>query len=122
MPVGDYFKAEEFLCTCDRGAKCDAPKQIDMALLLKLNGIRRELGEPMHVNSGCRCPYWNGKVGGEPGSYHLEGKAADIACPNGDYMRRLIILALKHGITGIGIKKRMIHLDVRPTAPVVFGY
>lgn len=122
MAIGDYFKPEEFACKCDAGDQCAALKQIDMRLSLKLNGLRRELGEPIVINSGIRCEYWNEKKNGEPDSYHMKAMAVDVHCPSGTYMRRLLVLALKHNFTGIGIKKRMIHLDVRDEVAVIFGY
>lgn len=114
-----FFKPEEFSCKCGR-AECDAVP-VDMTAALKLEGLRLEFGEPMHINSACRCAFQNGAVGGKSDSQHLFGRAFDIHCPDGVYMRRLIILALKHGFS-IGVKARMLHLDVRPGVPVVFGY
>jgi uncharacterized protein YcbK (DUF882 family) len=35
-------------------------------------------GRSIHVNSWCRCPTHNKKVGGSSGSYHLRGWAVDI--------------------------------------------
>lgn len=119
MPIGNYFKPEEFQCGCGM-SKCGAP-QMDMTLVLKLNGLRREFGEAMHLNSASRCPAWNLKCGGAKDSFHLKGMAVDVRAPNGDYMRRLIVLALKHGFT-IGIMKHAVHLDTRPGPPIVFGY
>lgn len=114
-----FFKLSEFRCTCGR-AECDAPA-MDMTTLLKLEGLRLEFGEPMIVNSGSRCAFQNAKVGGAEASQHMLGRAVDIHCPDGSYMRRLLLLALKHGFS-IGVKKHMIHLDTRPGVPTVFGY
>lgn len=119
MPIGDYFKPEELKCGC-ADPKCDAA-QIDMTLLLKLNGLRREFGEGMVINSARRCAAWNLKVGGESHSWHLKGKAADVHCPDGIYMLRLALLALKHGFR-VGVKRRMLHLDVGDGPQVMFGY
>ncbi|MCM1503908.1 MAG: D-Ala-D-Ala carboxypeptidase family metallohydrolase [Muribaculum sp.] len=43
-----------------------------------LDPARRELGRPVYVNSGYRCPELNRAVGGVPKSYHLQGRAADL--------------------------------------------
>ena len=114
-----FFKLEEFKCPCGR-KECDAPA-MDMTTLLKLDGLRLELGESMQVTSGARCSFWNKRVGGADQSQHLLGRAVDISCPDGVYMRRLLLLAMKHGFS-VGVKKHLIHLDTRPGVPVVFGY
>ncbi len=115
-----FFKPEDFACKCG-SAECEAPKP-DMALLMKLDGLRLELGEPIHITSGSRCLVHNAAVGGTPDSQHLLGRAADVPCGNGDYAYRLVKLAIKAGFTGIGIKSHMVHLDVRAGTPVLFGY
>ncbi len=115
-----YFKPEELKCKCDRGDECDA-KPIDMAAWLKLEGLRREFNQGMVVTSACRCTYWNSKVGGEENSNHLLGLAFDIQCADGVYMLRLAMMALKHGFR-LGVKKRMLHLDVGAGPQVMFGY
>ena len=48
------------------------------ALLDRLEAIRGHFGAPVRVTSGTRCPAHNDAVGGEPGSMHLIGLAADI--------------------------------------------
>ncbi len=116
----DFFKPEEFRCKCDHGDECDAAP-VDMAAVLKLNGLRLEFGQAMTINSACRCAYWNQKQNGEDNSWHLVGKAFDIHCPDGIYMLRLVTLALKHGFR-VGIKKRMAHLDCGDGPQVIWGY
>lgn len=116
----EYFSDSEFDCKCNR-PDCDA-KPMDAFALIKLDGLRRELGEPIHLSSARRCKHHNKAVGGSESSQHLEGRAFDIISPDGDYMLRVVKLALKHGFTGIGIKARMVHLDTRPGQPLMFGY
>ena len=36
----------------------------------------------MTINSGCRCPEYNTKIGGVKDSAHIKGKAADILALN----------------------------------------
>lgn len=43
-----------------------------------LDPARELLGEPIHVNSGFRCPLHNAAVGGVAKSQHTLGEAADI--------------------------------------------
>lgn len=117
----DYFTDEEFLCNCDRGDKCDAPKKLDPIFRVKLNGVRLELGEPMEPTSGIRCAYWNQKKNGASDSQHLVANAADIHSRGGVYMRRLVTIAMKHGLT-VGVMQGAVHLDNRPGPPILFGY
>lgn len=114
-----HFKLEDFACKCGR-SECDAPP-VDMTAALKLDGLRLEFGEPMIVTSGCRCKVQNAIVGGVPNSFHTKGVAFDIKCPDGFYMRRLVLLALKHGFT-VGVGKGFVHLDTRPGPSLLFGY
>jgi uncharacterized protein YcbK (DUF882 family) len=106
-----FFKISEFACRCGR-PDCDAVP-IDMELCLKLDGLRLELNQAIHINSGTRCPFENLRVDGTPDSQHLLGKAVDIHCPDGAYMFRILELAIKHGFKGIGVKPHTIHLDIR---------
>lgn len=115
-----YFSLTEFACTCGR-KECDA-KPIDMETALKLDGLRREFGLPITITSGSRCLFHNRALKSKDTSQHLLGRAIDIHCPDGIYMRRLVVLALKHGFTGIGVKDGMVHLDTRTSTPVFFGY
>jgi uncharacterized protein YcbK (DUF882 family) len=118
----DYFTDDELACKCDRGDKCEARNlRLDPFFRMKINGIRRELGEAMVITSAIRCAYWNQKVGGALDSQHPKCNAVDVKSKAGDYMRRLIVVALKHGVS-IGIKRGMVHLDGRAGPPIVFGY
>ncbi len=121
----DFFKPSELACKCDRGSECDA-KPIDMAALLKLNGLRLEFGQPMTIDSARRCLYWQQKKGTakEPIlSQHVAGKAFDIAIRNGaESTGRLMMLAIRHGFAGIGVAKGFLHLDARDGPLMVWGY
>jgi len=43
-----------------------------------LQPLRDAWGQPLHVNSGYRCPKLNAAVGGAATSQHIKGEAADI--------------------------------------------
>lgn len=45
-----------------------------------LENVRMELGYPMHIDSGYRCPALNAAIGGAHDSAHLSGYAADFKC------------------------------------------
>lgn len=45
---------------------------------LVLDPVRKQLGTPISVTSGFRCPALNKRVGGVSNSQHLSGLAADL--------------------------------------------
>ena len=79
----DFFKREEFACKCGCGFDT-----VDAELLEVLTEIRFRFGEPVYINSGCRCEKHNKAVGGKQktgesaGSQHLYGRAADFVVRN----------------------------------------
>lgn len=106
----DYpnFAAYEFDCshTGDNEMKQD--------FMRRLQAIRTEYGKPMSVTSGYRSPEHPIEARKSAPGAHASGRAADIAVSGGDALR-VIELALKHGMTGIGVNQkgngRFIHLD-----------
>lgn len=54
-----------------------------------LEPARTMYGHPLIINSGYRTLKVNRAVGGKPGSYHVQGKAADIACSSEEQARIL---------------------------------
>ena len=46
-----------------------------------LEAVRALLGAPLEISSGYRCAALNEAVGGSGTSQHLQGLAADFACP-----------------------------------------
>lgn len=82
------FNRREFACKCGCGFDRIDPRVVAMA-----QKIRDAIGEPVRINSGCRCLKHNKAVGGvmaRPGSaggdsYHTEGKAADLSCTSGAF-------------------------------------
>lgn len=73
-----HFKRSEFACKCGCGKD-----NIDPVLVNHCETIRMAAGVALLVNSGVRCDKHNAKVGGVKGSYHTQGKAADIKCSLG---------------------------------------
>ena len=73
-----YFKREEFRCKCG-GQYCDGfPAEPKEAMVRIADRLRRNLGVPITVVSGLRCPTWNSIQGGVENSQHMYGEAADI--------------------------------------------
>lgn len=121
-----YFKREDFACKCGCGKN-----EIQDSFIAKLDDLREELGFPLKVNSGYRCPEHNRKVSGtgESGP-HTTGRAADLSVDRGRaYMT--VYVAMKNGFTGIGIQQkgagRYIHLDdlpndIKQPRPTIWSY
>lgn len=105
-----FFKMSEFNCKC-----CDK-RGGEMAknLVLKLDKMRHEIGEPIFINSGIRCYEHNRKVGGSTASAHLTGLAVDIHCMTSRKRFKLIESAMNNGINRIGVYRNFIHLDIDP--------
>ena len=108
-----YFTEEELAC---KGTdECDMhPEFMD-----KLIAVREDYNQPMIITSGYRHLAYNDTIGGAKNSPHLYGRAVDIKVAGGDALR-LIKMALRHGMTGVGVKqrgdhdRRFIHLDDMP--------
>ena len=81
-----YFKLSEFInsATAKRLSIDNMPtfEVVDNLNRLAdyLDGIRENLGVPILVSSGYRCPLLNKAVGGVSNSQHLKGLAADLLC------------------------------------------
>lgn len=112
--ITDHFSENEMKCK-GSGDCAMQPQFMDA-----LESIRVELGKPMVVTSGYRCPEYNDEVSssGLTGP-HTTGKAVDILCTGGVTME-IMRLAIKYGMTGIGVSqkgdhaKRFLHLDMLP--------
>jgi zinc D-Ala-D-Ala carboxypeptidase len=109
------FRREELQCRCGCGCFVYSDEFMD-----SLQALRNEFAAPMTISSGTRCPDHNCKVSHTgPEGPHTKG-AVDIAVA-GHQALKLVVLALKHGFTGIGVNQkgsaRFIHLDRLPNAP-----
>jgi zinc D-Ala-D-Ala carboxypeptidase len=109
-----YFTEDEVKC------KHTGLCHMDDDFMTKLDIIREEVGVPFIVTSGYRDkthPIEAKKT--TPGA-HASGKAVDILIRGKDALK-LIEVALKHGITGLGVKQqgdsRFIHLDTLDSEP-----
>lgn len=85
-----YFKYSDMLVsdTANKKHINNIPNELEifnniLTVLEQLDKIREELGYPIIITSGYRCPELNKAVGGVKNSHHLKGLAADIIW-NGD--------------------------------------
>ena len=112
MMITKNFSSNEMMCHC--GCK-DADMDPDFMKILQ--EIREDMNRPLKISSAVRCVKHNMKVSstGKTGP-HVYRKAADIIISGADALR-LIDVARKHGISGVGISqrgehaKRFVHID-----------
>lgn len=103
------FKKSEFSCKCSCGFS-----DIDYNLVVKLQRVRDEIGIPLKITSGCRCPSHNESVGGENFSSHISGFAADISCTD-SFKRMTLLPVLCREFRRVGVDGIFIHVDIDPT-------
>lgn len=74
----EFFDREEFRCKCG-GKYCNGfPAEPKETMVRIADRLRKNLGVPIRVISGLRCPTWNSIQGGVANSQHMYGEAADI--------------------------------------------
>lgn len=106
---GEYenFSKEEFDC------KHTGENKMQHEFMTVLQAIRTDYGKSMTVTSGYRSkkhPIEARKT--HSNGEHTQGRCADIACTTGTDRFTIVSLALKHGITRIGIAKNFVHLGI----------
>lgn len=112
MQLSRNFKSEEFACPC---CKKD---DININLVFLLQNLRDILKRPIVITEGggFRCPAYNKQIGGAEKSFHMQGLAADIYCPDLEISQIYIIVSTMYGhlFRGIGIDKQrnFLHLDL----------
>lgn len=99
------FRVGEFACKCGR---CEGVL-IDDVLVGYLQGIRKHFQSPVNISSGYRCRAHNEKVGGDPGSGHVEGMAADIVV-KGVLPGEVAKFAESMGVQRIGLYDGFVHI------------
>lgn len=116
MKLTEHFTRKELECPCC-GIFTMKPDFVFM-----LERIRKEVDEPMHVESGQRCLRKNTKLKKAASqSPHLSGEAVDITCRSDRLRGKLTAAAIKHGATGIGQYEGHVHIDVKKREGVVPG-
>ena len=116
MMITKNFSSGEMMCSCGCGED-----SMDPDFMSILQNIRDEMQRPLKISSGVRCAKRNMEVSstGKNGPHvpRTTGTmASDILIAGADALR-LIDIARKHGISGVGISqrgahaKRFIHID-----------
>lgn len=108
------FTEDEFRCS-HTGLVCMVPDYLD-----RLQALRTELDLPMFITSGYRHVSHPTEARKPISGAHTTGRACDVRVHGADALR-LVVLAVKHGFTGIGVhqrgERRFIHLDDLPGSP-----
>ena len=113
------FRPEEFHCKCLESCDGPSPRPDRVRhLAWTLQRVRDEVGLPIRINSGYRCPAHNMSVGGATHSKHVEGFAADIEVAGieardvADKVEKLMESgAIPNG--GLGRYRSFTHIDIR---------
>ena len=115
--ISKNFSRSEMACQCGCGFDT-----ADIELIKLLENIREHFGKPIHVNSGCRCPEHNERVGGSNNSQHLYGRAADIFIMAVPPQKIAEYIDSKWpNRFGVGVYKSWIHVDSRTNGPARWG-
>ena len=118
-PLSKNFRLSEFRCKC-HNPDCTVTK-LDDALVEWLQKIRDHFGKSVNVNSGYRCEKHNTYVGGDPGSHHKKGMAADIRV-EGILPAEVAKYAESIGIKRIGLYSDFVHIGSSPSKRFWVGH
>lgn len=105
-----YFTKQEFDC------KHTGENNMQHEFMVILESIRKEFNKPMRITSGFRSkkhPIEAKKLHSK--GEHTTGNCADIYCDNGSDRYKLVTIALRNGITRIGIANNFLHLGIGST-------
>ena len=100
-----YYESKEQRCKGCRltSAVKHAPNCVDVNIEALVENVldpaREQLGRPIYVTSGFRCPFYNDVVGGVKNSQHLVGQAADIRPKDPDQFQRLVSFLKAQALT-----------------------
>lgn len=107
--LSPHFTVWEFCCkhcgTLPAGG-------IDPDLILLLEDVRAQFGQPVTINSGYRCPTHNASVGGVQDSQHVDGTAADFTVAETSPAKVYSYLDPRHD-GGLGKYSTFTHVDTR---------
>ena len=106
--ITESFNRSEFECQC---GECGLDT-IDYELMVMLQHLRDKFGQ-LKITSGHRCEDHNTAVGGNPNSYHLQGRAADFQPLKADIIEVASYIESLDWQHGLGVYNSFIHLDTR---------
>ena len=95
-------------CTCGH-PNCDQ-RSVDQATLDQVQRVRDDLGRPMVITSGGRCPHHPDEVAKRKPGDHQQQKAVDVAYKTELERNKLMVLAGRHGATRVAAGKTFVHM------------
>lgn len=117
--ISDHFTWGEFRCKCGglycRGWGNDPDvtlRNVVRLVTTLLEPLRAKIGRPIQITSGIRCRGWNDAVQGEPKSYHLSGRAADLIVQDLPPAKVAVAAEKLPSIGGIGRYAGFVHVDI----------
>lgn len=101
-------------CTCG-SPECDE-RSVDQETLDQVQLVRDDLGLPMKINSGGRCPFHPAELGRDD-TDHQQCKTVDVECHTEELETKLKVLAGRHGATRVagGAYCGFVHMAWTPT-------
>lgn len=126
MKTADQFSPEEWaerwsnFSLQEMSCRCCGQAKVREDLMDMLQATRTELGEPMVVTSGYRCPSRNHDVSKSKGMVttgrHPRGEAVDVRTPDSGYRARLHAAARNNGFKSFAITPGglALHMDLAP--------
>ena len=111
-----YFSRDEFKCS-ETGNN-----EIQDEFVHALDKLREECGFPFAITSGYRDPSHSVEAKKEKAGQHTLGIAADIAVSGGSQRFIIVSKAMELGVSGIGVARTFVHVDIRTSQPVLWYY
>lgn len=104
----------ELMCNC-YGKYCSGLPDggIDPLLIELIKELREKSEFPIYIVEGYRCPDYNWSLGGDPGSEHVYGTAADLWAPSNELDTLYALCDQLNANGGVGRYSNYIHIDVR---------
>ena len=111
----------KLLCTCGH-KDCDK-RSVQQGVLNRLQKLRDEIGRPLTVTSGGRCPNHPNEIHRKKPADHQNCVGIDIAIRGGVERSELVRLGVECGFNAIGVAKTFVHLGWRCNQqPVMWVY
>lgn len=89
----------KLLCTCGH-PECDK-RSVSQSALDKIQLIREDIGRPMMITSGGRCPNHPNELTKKKAGDHQLRQAVDVRCTDEELETKLKVLAGRHGATRV---------------------
>lgn len=104
----------KLLCTCGH-EDCDE-RSVSQRVLNAVQEIRVDLGQPMVITSGGRCPNHPDEVAKAQAGDHQKCTAVDVRYSSTQERTKLLVLAGRHGATRVAFGNTFVHMAWTPTS------